>query len=284
MVREFKLVNEKGQEYSLMNINDYCLLTEPTGLGYSYSTEYERLGNTFIANLRKVEQGQINGIVNFLKYDNYKNFIDFIESSEKLKFSYKIPFEQGVKEYFKDVNIQSVPKSEIQTNGLISEPVVFDCLSLWYEENTVIYTIQPETGEIRWDFRWDSRFIDYDTRSLSYINKGHVEAPVLIEMLGHLVNPKIELYIEGELYQTVAFNVEIAEFEKLLYCTKENEFYMKKQNTDGTIEDLYDLDFIDFYNDNVIRLPLNKSCEIRLKADNEVLNAQVTILAYYKAV
>lgn len=284
MVREFKLVNEKGQEYSLMNINDYCLLTEPNGLGYSYSTEYEQLGNTFITNLRKVEQGQINGTVNFLKYDNYKNFIDFIESAEKLKFSYKIPFEQGVKEYFKDIEIQSLSKSEIQTNGLISESIVFDCLSLWYEENIVIYTIQPETGEIRWDFRWDSRFIDYDTRSLSYINKGHVEAPVLIEMLGHLVNPKIELYIEGELYQTVAFNVEIAEYEKLLYGTKENEFYIRKQNTDGTIEDLYDLDFIDFYNDNVIRLPLNKSCEIRLKADNEVLNAQVTILAYYKAV
>lgn len=284
MVREFKLVNEKGQEYSLMNINDYCLLTKPTGLGYSYSTEYERLGNTFIANLRKVEQGQINGIVNFLKYDNYKNFIDFIESSEKLKFSYKIPFEQGVKEYFKDVNIQSVPKSEIQTNGLISEPVIFDCLSLWYEENTVIYTIQPETGEIRWDFRWDSRFTDYDSRNLTYINKGHVEAPVLIEMSGHLVNPKIELYIEGELYQTVAFNVEIAEYEKLLYRTKENEFYINRQKTDGTIESLFSLDVIDFENDNVIRLPLNKSCEIKLTADNEVLNAQVTILAYYKAV
>lgn len=284
MVREFKLVNEKGQEYSLMNINDYCLLTEPNGLGYSYSTEYEQLGNTFITNLRKVEQGQINGTVNFLKYDNYKNFIDFIESAEKLKFSYKIPFEQGVKEYFKDIEIQSLSKSEIQTNGLISESIVFDCLSLWYEENIVIYTIQPETGEIRWDFRWDSRFIDYDTRSLSYINKGHVEAPVLIEMCGHLVNPIIELYIEGELYQTVSFNTEIAEFEKLLYCTKENEFYMKKQNTDGTIEDLYDLDIISFENDNVIRLPLNKSCEIKLTADNEVLNAQVTILAYYKAV
>ena len=284
MVREFKLVNEKGQEYSLMNINDYCLLTKPNGLGYSYSTEYEQLGNTFIANLRKVEQGQINGTVNFMKYDNYKNFIDFIESAEKLKFSYKIPFEQGVKEYFKDIEIQSLSKSEIQTNGLISESIVFDCLSLWYEENIVIYTIQPETGEIRWDFRWDSRFIDYDTRSLSYINKGHVEAPVLIEMCGHLVNPKIELYIEGELYQTVSINIDIAEYEKLLYSTKENEFYIRKQNTDGTIEDLYDLDFIDFYNDNVIRLPLNKSCEIRLKADNEVLNAQVTILAYYKAV
>ena len=69
-----------------------------------------------------------------------------------------------------------------------------------------------------------------------------------------------------------------------MYGTKENEFYINRQKTDGTIESLFSLDVIDFENDNVIRLPLNKSCEIRLKADNEVLNAQVTILAYYKAV
>lgn len=29
MVREFKLLNEKGQEYSLMDIENYCLLTDP---------------------------------------------------------------------------------------------------------------------------------------------------------------------------------------------------------------------------------------------------------------
>ena len=56
MVRKFKLINNLGQEYSLMDIENYCLLTEPNGLGYSYSTEYEQLGNTFITNLRRIEQ------------------------------------------------------------------------------------------------------------------------------------------------------------------------------------------------------------------------------------
>ncbi len=284
MVREFKLINEKGQEYSLMDIYNYCLLTEPSGLGYQYSTEYEQLGNTFIANLRRIEQGQIEGILNFLNYDNYKNFIDYIEKSESLRFSYKIPFKNGQKEYFKDINIQSLSKTQIQTNGVISESITFDCLSLWYEQTTAIYTIEPKENEIRWDFAWDSKFTDYDTRSLQYINKGHIEAPVLIEISGHVVNPRIELYIEGQLYQTVTFTTEIAEYEKLLYGTKENDFYISKQKTDGTIESLFNLDVINFENDNVIRLPKNKSCEIRITADNEVLNAQVTILAYYKAV
>lgn len=284
MVREFKLINEKGQEYSLMDIYNYCFLSEPDGLGCSYSTEYEQLGNTFVTKLRKFEQGKISGIANFLNYDNYKKLVDFIEASENLRFSYKIPFKNGSKEYFKDVQIQSLTKTQIQTDGIISETITFDCLSLWYETNTVIYTIVPQTNEIRWDFKWDSRFTDYNSRNLQYINNGHVEAPIQVEIVGQVVNPQIELLVEGELYQKVKINTTINSFEKLLYDTRENQFSINKQNTDGTIISLFSLDYIDFENDNVIRLPKNKSCELRLTADNEVLNAQITIYPRYKAV
>ncbi|MGN1298082.1 MAG: hypothetical protein ACI4VH_06700 [Clostridia bacterium] len=166
----------------------------------------------------------------------------------------------------------------------MSETITFDCLSLWYEQSTVVYNMEGQEDELRWDFEWDSKFTDYNTRSLPYINDGHVEAPVLIEISGPVINPKIELYVEGELYQEVPFSIEIEEYEKLLYGTKENEFYINKQNTDGTLTSLFSLDVINFENDNVVRFPKNKSCELRLKADNEILNAQVTILAYYKAV
>lgn len=285
MVREFNLINEKGQTFSLMDIYNAFLLTEPQGLGYGYNAEYQQLGNTFIENLRTIQQGQITGTANFLEYDNYKTFVDFVENAESLRFGYKIPYKDGsIKEYFKDVNFQNITKTQKQINGIFSETVTFDCLSLWYEENTVIYTITPQTNEIRWDFLWDSRFTDYDTRNLQYINQGHTEAPILVQMDGHLVNPKIELYVDGELYQSVEINVEIQEYEKLLYGTRENDFYVMKQNTDGTTTSLFDLDHISFENDNVIRIPVNRSCELRLTAQNEVLNAQVTILPQYKSV
>ena len=286
MVREFKLVNEKGQEYSLMDIENYCLLTDPSGLGYSYNTEYEQIDETFFVKLRKMEQGQINGTINCLYYDNYKALTDFVENSESLRIAYKIPYKSGEKQYYKDVNIQSIEKTEIKTTKIISEPIVFDCLSLWYEENTTIYRIEPVNDEIRWDFRWDSRFTDYNTRNLQFINKGHVEAPILIEFDGKVTNPKIELYVEGRLYQSLKFNTTIEEYEKLLYSTRRNEFYIKKQNTDGTFENLYNLDVLeDFANINeIIRIPTNKSCELRLTADNNVLNAKITIWVYYKVV
>ena len=284
MVREFKLVNEKGQEYSLMDIKNYCLLTEPNGLGYGYTTEYEQLGNTFISNLRRIEQGQITGILNFLNYDNYKKMIDFIEQSESLKFSYKIPLKSGVKEYFKDVQIQNITKTEIQPNSVISETITFDCLSLWYEENSTIFTIEPREDEIRWDFKWDSRFTGYNSRRLSFVNQGHIEAPILVEIEGSIANPQIDLYVDGQLYQSVTFSTNIQNYEKFLYGTKENDFYINKQNTDGTLTSLFNLDVINFNNDNVIRIPKNKSCEIVLSADNDITKAQITILVYYKAI
>lgn len=284
MVREFKLRNEKGQEYSLMDIENYCLLTEPAGLGYQYTTEYERLGNTFIEDLRRMEQGQISGIVNFKKYDNYKKLIDFIESSESLKIAYKVPFESGTKEYLKDVNIQSISKTQIQTNGILSETITFDCLSLWYLETIAIYNMKGQSNEIRWDFKWDSKFANYDVRKLKTINSGHTEAPIIVEIEGPIKNPKISLYIEGECYQEAPFNVEIAEYEKLLYGTKENDFYINKQSTDGTKESLFEDNVVDIANDNVIRLPKNKSCELRLSAENGISNARITIFEFYKAV
>lgn len=219
----------------------------------------------------------------FKSYDKIKEFIDYIESSEKLKWIYIIPFENEEKKYYRDVVLKKFDKTE-KTGKWLACNIEFASESLWYEETTTVYTIEPQTNEIRWDFPWDSKFADYDTRNLQYINKGHVEAPILVEISGHVLNPRIELYVEGELYQTVSFNVDIAEYEKMLYGTKENDFYISRQKTNGTIESLFNLDVIDFKNDNVIRLPKNKSCEIRLTADNEILNAKVTILEFYKAV
>ena len=119
---------------------------------------------------------------------------------------------------------------------------------------------------------------------MQYINQGHVEAPIYVEMDGHLINPQIELYIDSELYQTVKVTTEIQEYEKLIYDTRENQFCIEKQNTDGTKTDLFSLDYINFENDIIIRLPKNKSCEIRLTADNEVLNAKLTIYPRYKVI
>lgn len=283
-VREFKLINEKGQEFSLMDIEKTCLLTNPTGLGVQYSNQYEQLGHTFVKSISNISQNVFSGQANFKNYENYKKLIDFITSSEKIKISYKVPYEDRTREFFRDVEINVLNKSEKNQTGVISETLTFDCLSLWYEQNQTVYEVGSQDGELRWDFRWDSKFSGYDVRRLQYINQGHIDASIELTIEGAVLNPKIDLLIDNEVYQTVEINTTINEYEKLHYSSKETDFYIKKELTDGTLEDLYSLDVINFENDNVIRIPKNKSTEIRLRADNEISKAQLTINAYYVAV
>ena len=287
MVREFKLVNEKGQEYSLMDIENYCLLSEPSGLGYNYSTEYEQLGNTFIETLKKMEQGQISGTANFLSYDNYNNLVNFIEASEKLQILYKIPFQDNFKEYLRDINIQELTKTEKQTDGIIKETLTLECLSLWYTKTTKQFTIEAEQEDvIKWDFKWDSKFSDFSNRQLEFINDGHIDAPITIEINGAVKNPKIYLYVEGKLKQELLLNVEIQQYEKILYGTKENDFYILKENIDGTTENLYNLDVLQNFDkiDEIIRLPKQKSCMLTISAENDIQSAKINVFTYYKAV
>ena len=284
-IRRFLLENEKGQQFRMDNLNDGCFLVSPNDLGYSYEADFVRLGYSFIENNKEIQQKNPSGTAYFKSYDKVKEFIDYIENSNELKWVYIIPFVSGDKTYYRDVSIIKLDKTE-KTGKWLACPIEFAGKSLWYEENTTVYTIEPVQNEIRWDFRWDSRFTDYNTRNLQFINRGHTEAPILVEFDGKVINPKIQLYVEGRLYQELKFNITINEYEKLLYCTKRNEFYINKQNTDGTLENLYDLDVIQgFANINeIIRIPKNKSCELTLTADNDVLNAKTTVWTYYKAV
>lgn len=283
-VRKFSLLNEKGEEYSLMDIENYCLLTSPSGFGYSYSTSYEQVGDTFVQNLRKLQQGQITGTINCLYYDNYKKLVDFIEKANSLRFLYVIPYKSGTREYLRDVAIKSLTKTEIQKNGVISETITFDCLSLWYSKNIAQYTIVAQEDEIRWNFKWDSRFTSYNSRSLNITNDGHIPAPIELSISGEVINPKIELYVEGQLIQEIPFTVRIEQYEKFLYCSKDNGFYVQKENTDATKESLFNLDVIEFENNNVLKIPPDKSCEIRLTADDDITNAEITVYIYYKAI
>lgn len=284
MVRKFNLKNEKGQTFSLMDIHNYCLLTSPAGLGYEYTTEYEQLGDTFITNIRSMGQGQISGQINFLSYDNYRKMVNFIESSEKLYLSYIVPYNSGSKEYLKDIQLQSITKTEIQPNGVIMESIVIDCLSLWYETSTAVYEINAEDKIIRWDFIWNSYFSGYNARNLTINNTGHTDASIEIEVDGQVVNPSIQLYIDNELYQSVNITATIDQYEKLLYSSRENNFYIEKELADGTIESLFNLSNINFNSDNVIRIPKNRACELALTADNDIQKAQIKLYIYYKAV
>ena len=167
------------------------------------------------------------------------------------------------------------------TNGVLNVPVTFDAKSLWYEQKNIVLTVGDEEGEIRWDFEWDSRFVDYSTRNLLFENKGHTEAPIKLEIEGYVKNPSIFIYKNGKLTGSLELELELQEKEKLIYCTKDTDLIIKKQNADGTEENLFDLlnpNFINF-------IKLNKGInQVKLLAEEDITKAKITIYVEYKAV
>ena len=285
-IRNFYFENEKGQQIDCQKINGGLFLYNVTGLGYEKDIQYEQLGNTFISNKEKINQNIINGELEFydMTYDEYQQFIDFINYASELKLIY-IPKTSKRTKFYRDIDVCKIDKAEEDDFNILSCPITMNCKSLWYQEKTIIHELNPsEDNVMRWDFEWDSRFTDYGSSSLNLKNEGHVEAPVVIVLFGRIVNPRFELWVEGVKYQTVPMNITIEEFEKLIYGTKEADFYIRKQNTDGTLEDLFKDNVISIENDNVIRIPTNKSCELKIIADTEVQKAKITMFVYYIAV
>ena len=137
---------------------------------------------------------------------------------------------------------------------------------------------------MRWNFYWNSYFNDNNSTSVEYFNDGQVEASIEVEIDGVVSEPKIELFVEGKLYQTVSLNTSILEYEKLIYNSREGKFEISRIKTDGTKESLFQWGIINFDDNILISIPKNKSCEIKLSADNPITNAKVTIFPQFKCV
>lgn len=286
MVREFELINEKGQTYSLMDIENFSLLTEPDGLGYSYSSSFSKIGETFVNNLRVQDQVQVVGICNFLYYDNYTNLINFIENAKEIKLKYKIPYKNGEnREFFKDILLQSIGKTEISSNGVLSCPISFDMISLWYEQKEYTYDMsQTGNDEVRWNFTWNSRFINYNSRQLSFNNTSHTLAPIRLEIDGPVQNPEIAITDSNNntLFH-LKITIDINKYEKFIYSSVDGNILIGKQNVDGTYVNLFTKEYIDITNNNIFKLPQGIS-NIVIQADDEILSAKLNIYPYYKSI
>ncbi len=284
MVRQFYLINEKNKQFSFMDIEKYCLLTEPEGLGFSYNRSYERIENTFIDYSELLNQSTISGICNFKKYCNYKSLVDFIEKSNDLKLVYKIPSENQYLEYRRDVKLKELSKNEIKTNNFLSCNISFECISLWYTEQIYSYKIQPESNTVRWNFKWPSRWRSYNNRRIEFNNEGHTAAPFRLEINGIVENPTIEIKNNyNETIYSLTIPITINEGEKFIYSSIDNDLIIAKQLEDGSIISLFKQEYIDITNDNIFKIPIGVN-SIIVSAEQDVEDAILTIYPYYKSV
>ena len=282
-IRNFYFENEKGQKIDCQEINGKLFLYNVTGLGFSRDVDYVRIGTSFVKNTDEINQGVINGELEFYQntYEEYKKFVDFIFQAKKLKLIY-VHKGNNRTSYYRDIDVVEMDKADEDDYNTLPIPITIKCTSLWYEKNNFIYTVEEIEDELRWDFEWDSTFTDYENRSVLYNNNGHVEAPFMLEMGGYVLNPTISLLVEGVLIYEITLDITIEENERLIYCTRDNECQISKILEDGTEVNLFNS--LDINNsNNFFKLPIGYST-VKLSAENEIINSKLTIYKEYIAV
>ena len=207
--------------------------------------------------------------------------MDFVESASKLKIVYKVPFQNGYSEYFRDIDISSIEKGEKGVNGLLTVPVAVNVKSLWYEAKEIVYAIDSVTNELRWDFSWDAIFSTYDVRNIVFDNKGHEDAPFKLELNGEVVSPVITILEDGiEVKKLDLTGLTIDSEETFIYNTRDIEQQIVKTSKSGTTN------LFSFLNPNFINfMKLRKGVStIRLEAAGEITSGKLTIYVQYKAI
>lgn len=278
-MRKFYLVNELNTRYDLQNINTNGFLASPSGLGYSVNITYTRIGNAFLEESREPEQGTIDGSVYFKGYAEYQDFINFIESSEKLRLIYK-PLEI---EYFRDVDFTSITKTEIDpSTGCLICPIQVKCKGLYYTEDNKQFIMEHIEGESRYDLPFPFTFNDYSSIGVTYTNTGHIESDLLAEVHGYIENPILDLYVNKIRKYRVVFNITVQSGQKLLYSAKDGNNYVMLEDVDGSQTNV--IDCLDLANNNFFKMPKGIS-SINLSSATGVLNKVVfRIMTRYKGV
>lgn len=283
-IRNFYLENEKGNKIDFQAFDGGIFLYKVSGLGYEENISYEQVGDTFIPINKQLVQKPIEGTLEFDEnsYNEYHKFVNFINRSKNLKLIY-VPKLTNRIEFYRDIDFIRIDKSEEDDFGILSCPISMKPKTLWYKKEDVKIEITSIPNEVRWDFKWDSIFIDYNNKNIIYENMGHTESAIQVVMNGYIKNPTITVYQDEEKIYELKIEIEIQEYEKYLFSSKDGELYIKKQNTDGTYENLFKNPYIDIKNTNIFKLPLGVS-KLQIHADNDINNARISILEFYKSV
>ena len=289
-MRLFYFENEKGNRMPLNNENGIFLYS-PDGLGVSYSNNYNSTGLGFFI---RVKDGLSQNEITFTlvyppgddsPYERYRSLMDWIFSSEKIYFVY-CPY--GGTEYYRNVEISSIGKSELDMYGALQSEVSVLPLTPWYIPSPIVIDFNhEEEGTMRYDFYYDDDLIYGEGKTnyvVNVVNTGHMPAAIHFSFSGEVNNPVLTLRGSDSRkeYGVCTISESFRTGDTLEFSTAEQDSYVKKIDKDGTVTDL--LDKIDITTNPFFRVPLNEPCEVSISAESIYGDATMTLYIYYRGV
>lgn len=246
MIRQFYIENKYGDTY-YFNHQKQTLISQVSGLGYTLDLKYLEYQNYYARSEYNIPLTEISMTLVFLKgYQGYKGFVDFISQSND---NIKLYYQTDAFKAYSYVDIASLAKAELLA-GTIQSSIVFKKLSLWLREKTYEIIANGSSSGKVYPYSYPYYYSSSYEGKVYIRNEGLNDAPIVIEMIGSVVDPEVLIKKNGEVVSTLR-----------LYLTAENitltinSIPSKQQiimEASGVVTDIYGLQ--DFEEENFIFL------------------------------
>ncbi|MCF7930502.1 MAG: hypothetical protein K9L02_03215 [Acholeplasmataceae bacterium] len=273
MIRQFYLENKYGDKY-YFDYHNQTLISQINGLGFALELKYLEYKNHFARSEYNIPLTEITTTLVFLKgYAGYKAFVDFIsKSNDDIKLYYKTDTFNA----YCYVDIASLTKAEL-VSGTLQSTIILKKLSLWLKERTYEIIANGSSSGKVYSYSYPYYYSSSYEGKAFIKNEGLNDAPIVIEMIGNVIDPEVLIKKNGEVVSTLR-----------LYLTAENitisiNSIPSKQeivmNAAGVVTDIYGVQ--DFEEDNFIFLDYGEyEIEFKPGVATETI-CKVTVLEGY---
>lgn len=290
-MRKFYLENEAGQRLSLNGENG-IVLSNPAGLGMTMSSNFADIHNGFFREVSKDSEPQSTVTCDLVftgknTYADYRVFMDWCGGSTALHLIYK-PY--GNTEFYRDVYINYLTKTELTDTRWLSVPASFACLSPWYRAAPTSMAMSTELGYVlKYPFSYSKELI-YSSSSVGSMAAdipagGHIPAAFELSYKGAVINPKITLMgsATNAIYGICALNATLGENDTFTVSTLYGKCRVEVKGAEGIAKDA--LNDVDLSHDPFPRIPVNEDCVLLMSADSGITGyATVRVYYYYRSV
>jgi len=267
-------------------------MSNPAGLGLTLPANFADIHKGFFRDIsgESEPQGTITGDLVFIgenAYADYRSFVDWCSASASLHLIYK-PY--GTTEFYRDIQINYLTKTELTDTRWLMVPTALACLSPWYRAAPTSMSMSTESGYVlKYPFSYTSDLI-YSSSSAGSMAAdipagGHIPAAFEITYRGAIINPKISLVgsSSNKTYGICALNATLADNESFTVSSLYGKCRVEITDADGMVTDA--LNSVDLAYEPFPRIPVNEDCVLLMSADSDIAGrATVRVYYYYRSV
>lgn len=243
-MRKFILSNSRGEKYDLNAAKSF--MSEPSGLGYEYKTNYENYNDFFVETDREMKQPKVKGKINFDSYEEYFNFIRFSQF-RPLELAYT-----SYKTFYMTCNVEKLSKEELINFKRLKCDIEIVGITPFYDKIVKSNTSVGNIGKT-YPYTYPYTYAAADTGTVEFEVESNMDSGVKMTMLGPLINPSWSYFVNGEKQLSGKMNVEIANGNRLVIDTTKSPYSIHEVNVKNEfIKDHYGNS--DFKTDRFIQL------------------------------